>query len=232
MQNLIYSVLVHSCPTEPTVSLKDTLVDGFKYVLDEADPKDLFRPLQITEGHQYFALKIRKDKDGDTQRCSCRQLIGYAEAMDLLATGNAKAVWELNKKHDRMEFYQHEKPVSDATGKKIGTILETHVWRAQQTKVPRIDLVSQADIERAYLPQAALKNLLLREIPTPTTDEIEKAFFSDNPYIQKQYQRYVEEIHKLYMTNRAELIVPFREDPGEGRLLFPFPPDERTKGGH
>jgi hypothetical protein len=202
MRNLIYSVLVHSCPTEPTVSLKDTLVDGFKYVLDGLDPRDLFKPLQITEGHQYFALKIRKEKNGDIQRCNCRQLIGYAEAMELLANGNAKAIWELNKKHERMELYQHEKPLVDKEGKKIGTLLETNIWRAQQTKVPRIDLVSQADIERAYV--------------------------DDNP----TFVRYIEEIHKMYMCNRAELIVPFREDPTEGRLLFPFPPDERTKGGY
>jgi hypothetical protein len=229
MKNLIFSVLVHSCQTEPTISLKNSLLDGFKYVLSGPDPKDLFRHLQITEGHEYFALKIRETKkQGLIQRCSCRQLMGYSEAMDLLATGNAKAVWQLNKKHERMELFQQEKPVVDKEGKKIGTLLETHIWRDQQTKVPRIDLVTQADIERAYLPHAVLKNLLLRETPKPTEDEIEKAFNADNFLGQKQYQRYIEMIHELYMENRAKLIVPFKDDPSEGRLLFPFPPDQRT----
>lgn len=229
MRNLIYSVVVHSCPTEPTVSLKDTLVDGFKYVLDGPDPKDLFRPLQVTEGHQYFALKIKPTKDGDIQRCNCRQLMGYADAIELLQNGNAKAIWELNKKHERMELYQHEKPVKDSDGNRIGTILETHIWRAQQTKVPRVDLVSQADIERAYsnpLVVWAVESVLhgRRDFPFETLE--------DDPTLSKRYSRYIDEIHKLYMDNRKKLIVPFKSDPTEGRLLFPFPPDERTKGGH
>jgi len=229
MRNLIYSVLVHSCPVEPVVSLKDTLVDGFKYVLDGPDPEDLFRHLQVTEGHQYFALKIKPTKHGDVQRCSCRQLIGYAEAMELLQNGNAKAVWELNKKHERMELYQREKPISQ-DGKPTGTtLIETHIWRAQQTKVPRIDLVSQADIERAYsnpLVVWAVESILhgRRDFPFETIE--------DNPATAKIYSRYIDEIHRMYMENRKELIVPFREDPTGGRLLFPFPPDERTKGGH
>lgn len=178
-------------------------MDGFRYVLDGPDPEDLFRPLQITEGHQYFALKLKSTKHGDIQRCSCRQLIGYAEAMDLLQNGNAKAIWELNKKHERMELYQREKSIKDRDGNPTGaTVIETHIWRAQQTKVPRIDLVSQADIERAYID------------------------------LNPTFIRYIEECHKLFMGNRAKLIVPFRDDPTEGRLLFPFPPDDRTPGGH
>lgn len=121
----------------------------------------------------------------------------------MLQSGNAKAVWELNKKHERMELYQREKPIKDRDGNPTGaSVIETHIWRAQQTKVPRIDLISQADIERAYI--------------------------DDNPI----FVRYIEAIHRMYMENRKKLIVPFREDPTDGRLLFPFPPDERTHGGH
>jgi len=149
--------------------------------------------------------------------------------MELLQNGNAKAVWELNKKHERMELYQREKPISQ-DGKPTGTtLIETHIWRAQQTKVPRIDLVSQADIERAYsnpLVVWAVESILhgRRDFPFETIE--------DNPATAKIYSRYIDEIHNLFMKNRAELIVPFRDDPTDGRLLFPFPPDDRTPGGH
>jgi hypothetical protein len=76
------------------------------------------------------------------------------------------------------------------------------IWMAQQVMVPRVDLISKADIERAYT--------------------------SDNPEVAAAAIEYIEECHKMFMENRAKLIAPFREDPTEGRLLFPFCKDERT----
>jgi hypothetical protein len=95
------------------------------------------------------------------------------------------------------------------------------IWMAQQVMVPRIDLISKADIERAYT--------------------------SDDPEVSAAAMEYIEECHKLFMENRAKLIVPFKEEylgdwplptPDKngnivgGRLLFPFSKDERTSGGY
>lgn len=77
---------------------------------------------------------------------------------------------------------------------------EKKIWMAQARQVPRVDLISRADIERAYLDH------------------------------NEESQAYIEECHLLYLANRAELIVPFRDDPTEGRILFPFPKEQRTSG--
>lgn len=206
MRTRVLSVLIHSCNLQPVRILEDSLKEGVRYVRDSEDPAatDLF-PVPLGNGLEYFALP---------DKCSCRKMAIYTEAKDIKDVGGAKIVWSFNRREQRMEI-DHKS-----------------IWKAQQVKVPRVDLISTADIERAYLSKAQLKNLLLRFVPKPSEEEIEKAYNSDNPHARKQYQRYIDEIHELYMKNRQKLIVPFVEDPSEGRLLFPFPPDERTKGGH
>lgn len=67
-------------------------------------------------------------------------------------------------------------------------------------RVPRIDLITSRDIEGAYVEE------------------------------NKRFIRYIEEVHKMYMEERAKLIKPFRPDPFEGRVLFLFK-DERTGRG-
>src|SRR6266566_4596015 len=206
MRTIVKSVLVHSCELQPSVQPESSLIVGKKYVLVSQDPED-FDPVPLGEDRSYYILK---------PKCSCRQLVTFDRSEDLLAIGGAKAIWQLNPKKNRLELYQVEKPLfnekvemvdGEKVYTKIGTMLETHIWRRQQVKVPRVDLISAADIERAYL-----------EDPKSST--------------ARRYKRYIEEVHEIYMRNRAKLIVPFREDPTEGRLLFPFPPDERTQGGH
>jgi len=211
MKTIVKSVLVHSCELQPSVQPESSLVIGQKYVLVSQDPED-FDPVPLGDDRSYYILKAK---------CSCRQLVTFNHSEDLLAIGGAKAIWQLNPKKNRLELYQVEKPLFDekvVNGKrvhtKIGTMLETHIWRRQQVKVPRIDLISAADIERAYL-----------EDPKSST--------------ARRYQRYIEEVHELFMKNRAELFVPFIEEdeqikrnPVQGRLMFPFPPDDRTPGSH
>lgn len=119
-------------------------------------------------------------------KCSCRKSVTTYEARQLVETGQAEPIYRF--KRGRME-------------PEIFTI-----WMAQQSQVPRIDLISKADIERAYT--------------------------SDDPEVARAAMEYIEEVHMLYMENRAKLIVPFREDLTEGRLLFCFSDDYRTTGGH
>lgn len=76
------------------------------------------------------------------------------------------------------------------------------VMPVNRAKTPRVDLITSADIERAYVDG------------------------------QQKYIRLIDAIHEMIMTERMKLIVPFQRDPFEGRVLFPFPADQRTKGGH
>jgi hypothetical protein len=210
MRTRVLSVLIHSCNLEPWVPVPENeLKVGVKYVRDSEDPPaEELSPVPIGEGYEYYPLP---------GKCNCRKLAIYTEAKDIKDVGGGKIVWTLNIHEQRMEI-EHK-----------------CIWKAQQVKVPRIDLISTADIERAFLPKAKLKNLMLRFNPKPSDKDIEEAYGADNPHARKQYQHYIDEIHELYMRNRRELIreVPADwVDPSEGRLLFPFPTDDRTKGGH
>ena len=71
-----------------------------------------------------------------------------------------------------------------------------------RSQTPRVDLITRSDIERAYCDG------------------------------RQDYIDYIEEIHGMIMNERAKWMAPFQEDPCDGRLLFPFGPDQRTVGGH
>lgn len=71
-----------------------------------------------------------------------------------------------------------------------------------RAQTPRVDLTTKAGIERAYI--------------SHNEDDIEL----------------IEQIHDMLVEGLRALIVPFVPDPLEGRLLFPFGPDQRTVGGH
>lgn len=118
-------------------------------------------------------------------QCQCRKFITMYEARQLIETGRASPIYKYKRGRMEPEIY--------------------YIWMAQQVRVPRVDLISKADIERAY-----------------TSDDIE---------VSRAAMEYIEEVHLLYMENRAKLIVPFRPDPTEDRLLFCFTADYRTFGG-
>ncbi len=179
MRTRIESVLIHSCLLEPTIQPEESLKEDTQYVRVGEDPpfNELF-PVSIGKHLDYFSLP---------KRCSCRKLAIYTEAKDIKEVGGAQIVWTFNHKTKEMEI-DHKS-----------------IWKRQQVKVPRTDLITAADIER---------------------------MLDGDPDVARKYKNYIEEIHRMYMENRAKLIVPFREDPTEGRLLFPFPPDCRTVGGH
>lgn len=116
-------------------------------------------------------------------RCNCRQKITIYQAEELIDTAQALRVWRKKRMLELDTF---------------------RIWKAQQSKVPRIDMISKADIERAYAGDISKNH-----------DDIV----------------YIEEIHQMILRNRESMIKPFREDPTEGRLLFPFVKDDRTSGG-
>lgn len=237
MGTLVKSVLVHSCALMPVVQPEASLKIDAKYVRLDEDPDEI-TTIPLEGKGQYFELNESK--------CNCRQLATFKEMEHLLKVGGAKALWLLNLKKKRMELCQLRKPIYTVNekGKKVPTgvtMIETHIWKRQQVKVPRVDVVSFQDVERAYL---------------------------DGHHF---YIDYIEDVHDMYMQNRLELFDPkvaeelkrlynadqkktrilsgkvrkqlenkaneiknkgFKDDPTEGRLIFPFPPDERTPGGH
>lgn len=144
-------------------------------------PADEHLRKNLESGNRYLLCMI-----GETpwyrllpKTCKCRKKITMAEASTLLQQGVANPIW--------------------ISGRKAVEVDMTSIWMAQQRQVPRVDLISRADIERAYIDH------------------------------MKSSMEYIEEVHLMYEENRRKLIVPFREDPQEGRLLFPFASDERTK---
>jgi hypothetical protein len=115
-------------------------------------------------------------------KCSCKKVVTIEERNILVSRGIAH--WVYNR---WVERDPHQ------------------IWMAQQAQVPRIDLISKADIERAYV------------------DDL------------RESMQYIEEVHDLFMKNRAELIREYSldwVDPTKDELLFPFGPDQRTDGGH
>ena len=72
------------------------------------------------------------------------------------------------------------------------------VMVVNRSQTPRVDLITKSDVERAYIDR------------------------------RQDYIQYIEEVHAMIESERAKLIVPFRPDGLEGRLLFPFSKDQRT----
>jgi hypothetical protein len=119
-------------------------------------------------------------------KCSCKKTVTREQADDLLETGQAQHLYDRSVRCD-----------------------PKRIWMQQQVQVPRVDLISRSDIERAY---------------------ISDGIMSDK---QKEAIQYIEEVHQLFMENRAKLIVPFQEKWHEtDGLLFPFGADQRTPGGY
>jgi len=117
------------------------------------------------------------------ERCECKKIVTRSRADILIEQGTAVKVY---------------KP-------KTGRLLNDNrvdrfqiVMIVNRSQTPRVDLISEPDIERAYV---------------------------DN---REDYKIYIEEVHKMIMEERAKLIAPFQDDPTNGRLLFPFGPDQRT----
>lgn len=120
------------------------------------------------------------------KKCSCKKTVSVERAKVFLEQGKAFKVYKPKKGRQlddkRVDRWQIVMPVN-------------------KTQTPRVDLITQADIERAYID------------------------------LKPKYIRYIEMIHEMIMEERAKLIIPFQRDPFEGRLLFPFGKDQRTRYG-
>lgn len=127
------------------------------------------------------------------EKCDCKRFVSDDKRDELLMKGTALLVYMPKEGHslneDRVDWSQI-------------------VMVVNRTQTPRVDLITKADMERAYVD------------------------------CRPEYIKHIEEIHDMIMAERAKLIVPFRDDPDvmfdkhgtmlSGRILFPFGPDQRT----
>ena len=168
------SVVVHHC------FLGRQVTDGDP---SELIPNNRYVFVGGTNADQYKMLPTK---------CRCRKKISGQEAQSAWANGSAEEVF---KRKDGKTI-----PVRDDRGFPLA--IYCRFWTDAKAKIMRIDMVTRADVERAYINLVEESRIL------------------------------IEEIHLMQMKSRAELIVPFRPDPFEGRALFSFSPDERTRGGY
>jgi len=185
--------------------VRDLLIPGEKYVGE----------LGVNIENQSFYYQLPKT-------CRCRRYITVSTATEYVQTG--RAVWLLKKHKDAV-------------------IPDDHIWMpVLRERVPRVDLVTRSDIERAFTGSErksrhwVYNRLSRRYVRVQTVPEgLTKAEWQREAEeevkferrIRSQYKNYIDEVHNLYMENRAKLIVPFRPDPFEGRCLF-FSADQRT----
>ena len=128
-------------------------------------------------------------------KCKCKKMVSKNKAKDMLENGQALSVFKppLARAKDSEEGLRLNDDRLDLTQ------IVSVVNRAQ---TPRVDVITKADVERAYISGSA--------------EDIE----------------HIERMHAMLVESLLELIVPWSPDPQEGRLLFPFGPDQRTIGGH
>ena len=120
---------------------------------------------------------------------------------------------------------------------------DARIWMpVVRERVPRIDLISRADIQRAYTGSERRsshyiynskkqKFVTVKTVPEGMSKrdwlEDEQKEIKFEQHIMKQYKQYIEECHKVMAEAREQLVVPFRPDPFDGRALFHFH-DERS----
>lgn len=222
-------VLVHSCRIQMAPALLENLNREERYVevrttriiKDLGSPRKLGEDFQITEREieEISYLKLPKT-------CRCRKYISYYDADTAVANGKAMRIFKLLARG----------VVKD----------EKRVWMPiVRERVPRVDLISRPDIERAYVGSDRkspfyvynrdLKRFIRIQNPPEGMSKAEwlekmKEEVNFERRIRRQYSDYIENVHKMHMDFRSKLIVPFKPDPFEGRCLF-FVSNQRTEGG-
>lgn len=210
------NILAHSCRIKKDGRPRDLVVSGERYVGELG--------VNLAEQEWYYALP---------KKCRCKRYVSVAEATEFVASG--WAVWILRFKRVRGEVRLNESGGED------------QIWiRVVRERVPRVDLISRADIERSVLGsekkskhyrynREKQRYEVITEVPEGYT---KKQWMEDaenevkfERRIRKQYSQYIQQCHDLTLGFRSRLVVPFQPDPFEGRTLFSFSKDERTVGG-
>lgn len=254
MKEIHYPVLVHSCMIDLKTIPAESLMREERYleVKKMKKVKDFGKPLKLGEA---FVIEERDEVESVyylklPKSCRCRKYVSKYEAdqtyvsayaaQQLVSNGNAMCVFKLLARG----------LVKD----------ENQIWMPAQGRVPRVDLISRADIERAFIgSEKKSKHFKFNRITNRfdvvaapegiTRFEWEKQAEDEVRFerrIRQQYKKYIDECHKVTMGARAALTKTlilstpweeglhtwFSEDPHDGRTIFAFGPDMRTWGGH
>lgn len=232
-----YSVKVHTCKLLQDYgpgTLEDQMVPDNRYICvrnprkEEDEEKSYLE--EIFKEPEYY--RMRKD-------CKCRKWVTFREAIDLCDGGYA--LWAYKIKSRQVGKCEPDPPRRNHRGAPIRGALG-HIWRPVVVgRVPRIDLITKADIERAYVTDHRT-HVVHNGANSGTSFEVQRGNRKyANPSIEK-----IETIHFMHMQARALLFHGVQleggkyksgapigiDDPCEGRCLFPFTADERTTGGH
>ena len=205
-----FSVKVHTCRLLQDYgpgTLESNLVPNNRYICvrNPRHDEDEEPTTAVTPSGKIVPIGLEKpSKEPEFYQmrtgCKCRKWITFREAIDLCDSGHA--LWAYKVKNGEVERCEPDPPRRNHMGAPIRGALGC-IWRPVVVgKVPRIDLITKADIERSYV------NLVGASI------------------------KKIETIHTMHVEMLRALIVPFEPDPQEGRCLFPFTADERTSGGH
>ena len=136
-------------------------------------------------------------------KCKCRKRISFSEAEEQMQIGRARPIIRFTAKALINTVLDHEKFSHGTYG---GTPM---VWMPiVRAQTPRVDLITSIDIERAFCCDCQ------REPGQKLWKRHGKNCSG------RKHSQYIDEIHQIYLDNRAALIVPFSPDPFEGRALF------------
>jgi hypothetical protein len=237
------SVLVHSChPLSGELSRTALEIEG-RYVekINTLGGKDLGAvprlgqeappPLALLSEPQYLIMR---------SKCRCRRWITLWEADEYHQIGKAFQVLMLTR----------------------GALVrdESLIWMpVTRERVPRVDLISRPDIERAFIGSDKLSKHFFYNATKKRYEPVGKpagavqhdwlmearAEIEFEQKFRKRFQSMIDEWHNMYMTERAKWIVDWstveakwqeangsKDDPFLGRQLLAFGPDQRTWGGH
>jgi len=161
--------------------------------------------------------------------CRCKKQVTTAEATEYV--GRGWAVWILQFRRRKGEVVLNDE-------------VSTKIWMpVVRERVPRVDLISRADIERAVIGSekkskhfkfnsVTKRYEVIKAVPEGMSekewirDALDEINFERR--IRRQYRQYIEDCHDVAMEARAALIRPFVPDPFEGRTIFTFGVNQRT----
>lgn len=223
-----YSVKVHTCRLLQDYgpgTLESQMVPNNRYIC-------VRNPRRDADDEKPYLEEAFKEPEFYQMRpsCKCRKWITFREAIDLCDSGHA--LWAYKTKNSDVERCEPDPPRRNALGTPLRGALG-HIWRPVIVgKVHRTDLITKADIERAYINAvgASIKKI---EIIHQMHMEARALLFyglqlEDGEIIVENGKQ------KLKGNQRKVSKTPasFIDDPQPGRCLFPFTADERTAGGH
>jgi hypothetical protein len=224
-----FSVKVHTCRLLQDYgpgTLEEGLIPNNRYICvrnlrrDEGEAKPYLE--EVSKEPEYYQMR---------PNCKCRKWITFREAIDLCDSGHA--LWAFKTKNHEVERCEPDPPRRNSLGMPIRGALG-HIWRPVVVgKVPRIDLITKADIERAYVDLTGTSIKKIEMIHEMHMEARALLFYGlrleDGEIVDNK-----DGVPHL-AGNQRKVGVPIQgvpdaiNDPQEGRCLFPFSPDERTK---